>query len=66
MPLFFLDLRNVPRESPLGVWLAAEHRFNLAGGVVAIGKENMSTGSLRSSYDGLVFVKESHASMLAR
>jgi len=65
MPLFFLDMRSVPRDGPLGVWLAAEHRFNIAGGVVEIGKENMSTGSLRVSYDGLVFVEESHASLPA-
>ena len=61
MPLFFLDIRSVPRDGPLGVWLAAEHRFNIAGGVVPIGKESMSEGSLRSRFDGLVFVEESHA-----
>ncbi len=61
MPLFFLDMRSVPRDGPLGVWLAAEHRFNIAGGVVPIGKESMSEGSLRARFDGLVFVEESHA-----
>jgi hypothetical protein len=66
MPLFFLDLRSVPRDGPLGVWLAEEHRFNIAGGVVPIGKESMSEGSLRARFDGLVFVEESHAYTLGR
>jgi len=61
MPLFFLDIRSVPPEGPLGVWLAATHRFNHVGGVVMIGRENMIEGSPRSLYDGLVFVEESHA-----
>uniref|UniRef100_Q027C9 Erythromycin esterase n=1 Tax=Solibacter usitatus (strain Ellin6076) TaxID=234267 RepID=Q027C9_SOLUE len=60
LPLFFLDLRSVPQDGALGAWLAAEHRFNHVGGVVMIGKENMVETSLRVSYDGLVFVEESH------
>ena len=50
MPLFFLDMRRVPRDGPLGSWLEDEHRFNLAGGVVMIGKENMDSGTVRRMY----------------
>jgi hypothetical protein len=61
MPLFFLDVRNVPREGSLGIWLAAEHHFNLAGAVVLIAQENMSIAVVCGTCDGLVFVEESHA-----
>jgi erythromycin esterase len=63
MPLFFLDLRPVPRDGSLGAWLAAPHRFHEAMGVVTIGGEgaNMATDSLAESFDGLVFVENSHA-----
>src|SRR5579871_1260462 len=66
IPLFFLDVRSVPPDSPLGGWLADRHRFNLASGVVMIGKENMVTCEVRGAYDGLVFVEESHAGRPSR
>ena len=66
IPLFFLDVRSVLPEGPLGGWLAARHRFNLAGGVVMIGKENMVTVVVRGAYDGLMFVEESHAARPSR
>ena len=66
IPLFFLDVRSVPPDGPLGGWLAARHRFNLASGVVLIGKENMVTGVVRGAYDGLIFVEESHAGRPSR
>lgn len=66
LPLFFLDVRSVPPDGPLGGWLAASHRFNLASGVVLIGKENMVTGVVRGAYDGLMFVEESHAGRPSR
>ena len=59
--IFFLDVRSVPRDGPLGAWLEEE----LAGGVVMIGKENMDSGTVRRMYDGLVFVEESHANTAA-
>jgi len=65
-PLFFLDVRSVPPDGPLGGWLAARHRFNLASGVVLIGKENMVTSVVRDAYDGLMFVEESHAGRPSR
>jgi hypothetical protein len=64
--LFFLDVRSVPPDGPLGGWLAARHQFNLASGVVLIGKENMVTGVVRGAYDGLIFVEESHAGRPSR
>jgi erythromycin esterase len=62
MPLFFLDLRPVPRSGPLGAWLAEPHLFHSAGGIVVVGGPNLAERSLSEAFDGLVFVETSHAS----
>ncbi len=61
MPVFFLDLRAVPRTGALGEWLAAPHDFHSAGRFVTIGGENMKRISFSESFDGLVFVENIHA-----
>jgi erythromycin esterase len=66
--LYFLDVRSVPRGGALGAWLAAPHRFNRAGGVIMLGGPgaSMVPEVVTESYDGVVFVEESHARLPAQ
>ncbi len=63
LPLFFLDLASVPREGPLGRWLAAPHLFHSVGSswFTDDPDANLEPGVLVQRYDGLIFVEEGHA-----
>lgn len=60
-PMFFLDLRN--RSGDLGTWLLEPHLFRTCGSTWdrdAPG-DFMNSESLSSSYDGLIFLRDTHA-----
>jgi len=64
MPLFFLDIRAVEPMTTLGRWLAEPHLFLSVGASWnRDGPENhLRPSVLSKTYDGLIFVEESHAS----
>jgi len=63
LSLFFLDLASVPREGPLGRWLAEPHLFHSVGSswFTDDPDANLEPGVLVQRYDGLIFVEEGHA-----
>ena len=63
LPLFFLNLASVPREGPLGHWLAEPHLFHSVGSswFADDPDANLEPGVLVQRYDGLIFVEEGHA-----
>jgi erythromycin esterase len=63
LPLFFLDMANIPAGGPLGRWLSTPHLFNSVSDNWVVGNpdSNLEPEALARLYDGLVFVEESHA-----
>lgn len=63
LPLFFLNLREVPAKSELGRWLAEPHLFLDVGAVWLTDDPalNLHREVMARAYDGIIFVEESHA-----
>lgn len=63
MPLFFLDMGNLPASGSLARWLSGPHLFHNVGAnwVVGNADSNLEPEALSKLYDGLIFVEESHA-----
>lgn len=63
MPMFFLDMRTMPSTRVLAKWMAEPHSFYSVGGRWNdVPEDNTSVFSMSRSFDGLVFVREGHAS----
>lgn len=64
LPRFLLDFRRVAPDSPLGAWLSAPHPFQLPGAAWDPSQAALFSQSvtLRTAYDGLIYIDESHAS----
>jgi erythromycin esterase len=62
LPMFFLDLRSVQKESVLGLWLVKPHLFRSAGALwPGQHPETMfAPVALPECYDGLIFIADSH------
>lgn len=65
-PRYLLDMRAIPPTSPLGTWLAADQLFREPGAAFAPSEPNsmFSPVSLSKTFDNLIFISESHASVL--
>ena len=63
-PRFFLDLRSIPTDGPLGKWLAAPQIFRMPGAMWDKDHpDNFAAPTkLAQTFDALIFVDESHAS----
>lgn len=68
MPLFFLDMRSLPSGTVLAKWMAEPHCFYTVGARWndAAPEDNTSVFSMSRSFDGLVFVREGHASRVLK
>ncbi len=63
MPMFFLDMRNLASTTALAKWTAGPHSFYSVGGRWNdVPEANASAFSLSRCFDGVVFVREGHAS----
>jgi hypothetical protein len=60
---FFLDLRSIPRASPLGQWLSQPHGIKEIGAVsnLAQAQGGEAEVDLRRAFDALTFVAVGHA-----
>jgi alpha-galactosidase len=65
-PIYLLDFRALPPSSPLAVWLAEDQLFREPGAAYDPDQPNafFSPVKLSKTFDGLFFIRESHASML--
>jgi erythromycin esterase len=63
LPLFFLDLRAVAHEDPLGRWLSQQHLFRSFGAVwdERTPDSYLQPEILTDFYDGIIFVEDTHA-----
>ena len=65
MPLFYLDLRAVPKSSALGKWLTSPHLFVQIGARWSMDslESNLYATTLAACYDSLIFIDEGHATV---
>jgi erythromycin esterase-like protein len=65
MPAFFLDLRSLAKSSELFRWMAEPHSFYSVGARwnESDPESNRSVFSMGLSFDGLVFIRDGHASL---
>jgi erythromycin esterase len=65
-PRFLLDFRSVPPASPLGAWLREENLFREPGAAWDPDQPQafFSPMALSKTFDGIIFIAESHASEL--
>jgi erythromycin esterase len=62
-PTFFLDMRTLPSTTLLAKWMTEPHSFYSVGGRWNdVSEDNTSIFSMSRSFDGLLFVREGHAS----
>ena len=64
LPRFLLDFHRVAPDSPLGAWLASPHPFQMPGAAWDPAEAALFAQpvTLRTAYDGLIYIDESHAS----
>ncbi len=64
LPRFLLDFHGVTPDSPLGAWLASAHPFQMPGAAWDPSEAALFAQPviLRTAYDGLIYIDESHAS----
>ena len=64
LPMFFIDLKSTVNSDTLQAWLSQPHLFRGCGAIWNrddAANSNMGSATLSRSYDGLIFLEDSHA-----